>query len=235
MTGSAAYCWKTDRRGWLVALFVTVTAHAGIYQAFAHGRTTPIQTDSAPLVTVSLVATPATAVQPEPAPQPVTPVESPEPVVQVPTPKPETKPVRPAQPVKPEQTPPREVEEQPPPTPAPQAVASVSPPVADKPAAAELSLELPHANAAYLRNPPPEYPKRLLKRRVEGSVLVSAQVQDNGHCNQVLLKESSGFRLFDEAALSAVREWRFIPARKGTQTVTAWVDVPIEFRITHTP
>jgi protein TonB len=232
MTGSAAYCWKTDRRGWLVALFVTVAAHAGIYQVFSPGTATPTQADFPPLISVSLVAAPA-AIQ-QPAPQTVAPVEPPEPVVQAPTPKPRTKPVRPAQPVKPEQTPPRQVEDQSPPTPVPQAVASVSPPVADKPAAAELSLELPHANAAYLRNPPPVYPKRLLKRRVEGSVLVTAQVQHNGHCNQVLLKKSSGFQLFDEAALSAVREWRFIPARKGTQTVTAWVDVPIEFRITRT-
>ena len=90
----------------------------------------------------------------------------------------------------PEQTPPRQFEDQPAPTRIPQAVASVSPPVPDKPAAAELSLELPHANAAYLRNPPPTYPKRLLKRGVEGSVLVRVQVQDNGRCSQVLLKES---------------------------------------------
>jgi protein TonB len=73
----------------------------------------------------------------------------------------------------------------------------------------------------------------LLRRGVEGEVLVRAQVQDDGHCSQVLLKESSGYRLFDEAALSAVRDWRFIPARKGTQTVVAWVDVPIAFRISH--
>jgi periplasmic protein TonB len=74
----------------------------------------------------------------------------------------------------------------------------------------------------------------LLKRGVEGSVLVRAQVQDDGRCSQVLLKESSGFRLFDEAALSAVRGWRFVPARQGTQTVVAWVDIPIAFRITRT-
>jgi protein TonB len=46
------------------------------------------------------------------------------------------------------------------------------------------------------------------------------------------LKESSGFRLFDEAALAAVKDWRFVPASKGAQTLVAWVDVPIAFRIT---
>ena len=66
-------------------------------------------------------------------------------------------------------------------------------------------------------------------------MLVRAEVEDDGRCSRVQVKESSGFRQFDEAALSAVRDWRFVPARRGAQTVVAWVDVPIAFRITRTP
>ena len=119
-----------------------------------------------------------------------------------------------------------------PPPQLPQAIASASPTAAGRPSTAESPLESPRADAAYLRNPPPAYPKRLLRRGVEGEVLVRAQVQDDGRCSRVQLKESSGFRQFDEAALSAVRDWRFVPARQGEQTVVAWVDVPIAFRIT---
>ncbi|MGD2113256.1 MAG: energy transducer TonB [Gammaproteobacteria bacterium] len=125
-------------------------------------------------------------------------------------------------------------EPQPVPPRVPQAIASASPPAAGPPAGADLPLELPRADAAYLRNPPPAYPKRLLRRGVEGEVLVRAQVLDDGRCNHVQVKESSGFRQFDEAALVAVKDWRFVPARRGTETVVAWVDVPIAFRITRT-
>ena len=98
----------------------------------------------------------------------------------------------------------------------------------------DVPIETPHTNAAYLSNPPPDYPRMLLRRGIEGSVLVRARVQDDGRCSEVQLKESSGFDLFDRAALSAVKSWQFVPARKGVRTVVAWVDVPIEFRITAT-
>jgi len=232
MAGRARSGSRTDRRGWLVAFFIAVTAHAGVYQQLTHGSTST-QIDAPPLVTVSLVAAPALQSQSEPAAQPVVPVAPPEAIAVAPVPRP--RPEQPKQPVKPRQVPRPPVEQQTTPAPAPrvpQAIASASPPAAGQPMLADMMLEPPRADAGYLKNPPPAYPKMLLKRGVEGSVLVRARVQDDGRCSQVLLKESSGFRLFDEAALSAVRGWRFVPARQGTQTVVAWVDIPIAFRIT---
>jgi protein TonB len=220
----------TERRGWLVALCVAAGAHAGVYQQLIQAGPAPVRPDRPPVVTVSLVATaPAPSV---PAPQPVTP--PPEPVTTAPPPPPEPKP-RPRQ-VKPRPVPappPAAREITPAPPALPQAIASAAPPAAGVSAPVEPVLEPPRVDAAYLKNPPPAYPRTLLRRGLEGEVLVRAQVQDDGHCSQVQLKESSGYRLFDEAALSAVRDWRFIPARKGTQTVVAWVDVPISFRISH--
>ena len=111
------------------------------------------------------------------------------------------------------------------------ALAEHAPHAAGPVALSDAPVEQPHTHAAYLRNPPPVYPRMLLRRGVEGSVLVRAQVLDDGRCSEVQLKESSGFDLFDRAALSAVKDWQFVPARKGDQTVVAWVDVPIDFRI----
>jgi protein TonB len=167
----------------------------------------------------------------------VAPVVTPEPVVTEPVPEPLPEPVKPKQAVRPAKPKPRPVEQLAEPVPSPQvpqAIASATSSEARPAPAVAPVLEPPRADAAYLRNPPPAYPRMLLRRGVEGSVLVRAQVQDDGHCSRVLLKESSGFRLFDEAALSAVKDWRFVPARRGAQTMMAWVDVPIDFRITRT-
>jgi protein TonB len=66
---------------------------------------------------------------------------------------------------------------------------------------------------------------------MEGRVLVRAEVQADGSCNRVELKKTSGHDLLDQAALEAVKKWRFVPARKGGQAVAAWVEVPITFNL----
>ncbi|MEW6313987.1 MAG: TonB family protein [Pseudomonadota bacterium] len=95
----------------------------------------------------------------------------------------------------------------------------------------EQALEPPRFNAAYLDNPVPAYPLAARRRGIEGKVLVRAEVQDNGHCSQVTLKQSSGYDMLDQAALAAVRNWHFVPARRGETAVVAWVDVPIVFKL----
>lgn len=52
-----------------------------------------------------------------------------------------------------------------------------------------------------------------------------------GSADQVQIRNSSGHNLLDQAALNAVRRWRFVPARQGDQPVAAWVLVPITFTL----
>ncbi len=108
------------------------------------------------------------------------------------------------------------------PTPAPPPMPAPAPPAA---------IEAPHFNAAYLNNPSPAYPAAARRRGQEGRVLVRAEVLADGRCSRVELKQGSGHELLDQAALEAVRKWRFVPARQGEQAVTAWVDVPIAFKL----
>lgn len=96
---------------------------------------------------------------------------------------------------------------------------------------AEPVLEPARFNAAYLNNPPPAYPFLARRRGTEGQVLVRAEVQADGSCSRVELKKTSGSELLDQAALEAVRKWRFVPAKKGSQAITAWVEVPITFKL----
>lgn len=93
------------------------------------------------------------------------------------------------------------------------------------------SFESAKANAAYLHNPRPVYPEVARRREWEGRVLLKVQVLANGHAATVTLATSSGHDVLDEAALEAVRNWHFVPAKRGGQPVDSWVTVPINFNL----
>lgn len=90
----------------------------------------------------------------------------------------------------------------------------------------------PIFDADYLNNPVPNYPPLARRMREEGVVLVRVLVSSEGLPDQIELKRSSGSARLDEAALTTVKKWRFMPARRGGQTVAAWVVVPIAFSLT---
>jgi periplasmic protein TonB len=87
------------------------------------------------------------------------------------------------------------------------------------------------SNAAYLNNPKPEYPPQALRQHWQGSVLLRVYVGEDGHTLQVLLQHSSGHELLDESALDAVKNWRFVPAKRGDAAEASWVSVPIVFKL----
>jgi TonB family protein len=81
----------------------------------------------------------------------------------------------------------------------------------------------------YLYNPPPDYPPRARRRGLEGEVLIRARVHPDGECGELVLQQSSGHALLDQAAMEAVRMWRFRPARRGDERVARWVEIPVRF------
>jgi protein TonB len=87
------------------------------------------------------------------------------------------------------------------------------------------------AAADYLKNPPPEYPHRARERKEQGTVLLDVCVTVEGSPRTVEVQRSSGHHALDQAALDAVKHWRFVPARRGSKLVEANVVVPIQFRI----
>lgn len=92
-------------------------------------------------------------------------------------------------------------------------------------------IEPPHYNVAYLNNPKPDYPAAARRLRLQGEVIVRAMVDPAGRAGDLKIQRSSGTGLLDEAALRAVRDYRFVPARRGSEAVTHWVDVPFTFRL----
>lgn len=86
-------------------------------------------------------------------------------------------------------------------------------------------------DADYLQNPAPAYPAMSRKLHEEGKVFLQVRVTATGIAEHVQIKQGSGYPRLDEAALNTVRQWRFIPARRGDEAVPASVVVPIVFRL----
>lgn len=87
------------------------------------------------------------------------------------------------------------------------------------------------ATPDYARNPPPPYPAAALRRRWTGEVWLRVRVTADGDVARARVARSSGYRVLDDAALRAVRDWRFQPARRAGCKVACEVRVPVRFRL----
>jgi protein TonB len=116
------------------------------------------------------------------------------------------------------------------PAPAPVVAKQEAPVVQEVPEVKEI-IEPPRFGAAYLHNPPPDYPP--LSRRVgeEGRVMLRVLVTKDGDAERVEIESGSGSSRLDKAALEAVKKWRFIPAKRNNQPISAYVIVPIQFTL----
>ncbi len=81
----------------------------------------------------------------------------------------------------------------------------------------------------FLKNPAPVYPELAREQGWEGVVILKALVTREGSAAQVDVLRSSGYGVLDEAAVAAVRSWRFTPARVGPVVFSSWVTIPIRF------
>ena len=90
----------------------------------------------------------------------------------------------------------------------------------------------PRFAGAGLANPAPRYPYLARRRGQEGRVILRVLVSALGDAKAVSIRRSSGYRLLDEAALTAVSAWRFVPASDAERPVAGALDVPIWFRLT---
>lgn len=171
-------------------------------------------------------APPPPTVKPDPTPLPPARVE----------PKPRPRTVTKAPPTKPTPVPT---------TTAPSAITSAEPvpapeppaPAAQVPAAApatepvSATVVAARFDAAYLNNPAPTYPPLSRRMREEGKVMLKVLVSADGLPVRIELSRGSGADRLDRAAADAVGRWKFVPARRGEQTVESWVLVPIIFKL----
>lgn len=197
-------------------LGIVVGLHVGIFLVIASARSVAPQIMELPLV-VDLLQ-PVESRPPEATPKPVA---KPQPVREKPHPVPAPKaPPSPLEATHSEIVAPA----------APVAAPVVSPPT---PPSSPISETLTPArfDADYLRNPAPPYPPIAKRMGEEGKVVLRVSVNPQGSADSVEIRTSSGSARLDESAQKTVRNWKFIPAKRGDQPVQSSVLVPIIFKL----
>jgi TonB family protein len=78
----------------------------------------------------------------------------------------------------------------------------------------------------------PSYPRLAQQKKVEGTVIISILVSENGDVADArVLREAGGSSGLNEAAMSAVRKWKFRPGVKEGKRVKVWMTYPIVFKL----
>jgi TonB family protein len=116
------------------------------------------------------------------------------------------------------------------PTPVPTAVVvAQAPPTATQPPPPTATpLPAREVPPGILKIVKPVYPPFALQARIGGLVLLRVLVSETGQPLQVEVLRGATAGL-TEAAVAAVKQWKFTPAKKGDTTVQAWTTVPIPF------
>lgn len=83
----------------------------------------------------------------------------------------------------------------------------------------------------YLHGSRPAYPQAARKARWEGSVVVRLLIDTNGSVASVAVRQGSGYDILDQAAVQAVKNWRFSPAKEQGVPVTSFYDARVRFSL----
>ena len=152
------------------------------------------------------VAAPAPTPQPQPLPSKVT---TPTEVAQAAPVAPDSAPTAP--------TPPAPTRVEAPPAPAPVTAPS------------RTDVSIPASYSA--SNQKPIYPNMSKRLGEQGTVVLRVLVKADGSAGEVEVKSSSNYPRLDQAAIDAVKTWRFNPAKIDGKATDEWYQVPIPFKL----
>jgi len=76
----------------------------------------------------------------------------------------------------------------------------------------------------------PQYTDEARAARVQGTIELRATVREDGTVENVTVRKGLGYGL-DEAAIAAVEQWKFMPARKDGKPVSALVGLLVNFAL----
>lgn len=77
----------------------------------------------------------------------------------------------------------------------------------------------------------PRYPESARREGIEGITLLKFQVLIDGTVGRILIERSAGHQELDRTAVEAIKQWRFEPARRGSQPIAVWVALPVRFEL----
>lgn len=79
-----------------------------------------------------------------------------------------------------------------------------------------------------VRTVPPEYPAQMRDQKASGVVTVNCLVDEKGNVTESRVEKSTN-EAFDQAALDAVKRWKFKPAKQDGAPVSIRVSIPVRF------
>jgi len=205
-------------RAWLfpVLLGISALAHFVLVKNFSV-HSSPRKTEFSSGETTEVLIIEEAPPLPEPIPEPA---PTPEPVPEEPTPP------KPEEILTTNQT---DEVVAPQPTPEPKRVERKASPQRPTPVVAAKTANVPQP--VVIRNTPPIYPETARRAGWEGRVTVRVEVSADGLPMSVTLAKSSGYGVLDQAALRAVKTWRFQPRTMGGVAMAGIVDVPVNFTL----
>lgn len=215
----------------LRAIMLTVAAHAAVLPiALSLGHAVSAAPEERLLMVDLAMAAPPPPPPPAAAPPP------PDPRAEaLPPPAPRMPPVAlplalPQVPAAPAQSQPQPVPLPPPsaPSAAPAAAVPARAPAASGPATISSSA----LDTTLIAGAPPRYPHESRRKREQGTVELMVIVGTDGRVDAISVARSSGSSRLDEAALKAVRGWRWQPVRRDGQAVKVRGIVEIPFLLT---
>ena len=82
-------------------------------------------------------------------------------------------------------------------------------------------------------SPKPTYPAEARRKEWTGVVYLRVSISSSGKVTAVSVSRSSGHSILDNAAVSAMKRWKFRPAKnRAGEAVPSTVVAPIQFKLT---
>jgi len=98
----------------------------------------------------------------------------------------------------------------------------------EKESAAPVKLPSPH-KPKLIKKIPPQYPKEAIKSQIQGKVMVEAMVDKEG--NVVTIENVSGHPILADAAVVAVKQWKYQPYKVGGVVKSVRFTVIVDFNL----
>lgn len=80
-------------------------------------------------------------------------------------------------------------------------------------------------------NNPPHYPTAAIEKHAQGTTMLLVLIGADGQPLKTRIKQSSGYKSLDQAALAAAQKWRFKPKTIDGKPKKVWAQIPVAFRL----
>ena len=90
---------------------------------------------------------------------------------------------------------------------------------------------VPDFTLPYLKEKPEpiRYPKWALGQGWKGTLLVAIEILETGNVGRWKIMRSTGHELLDNAAVKAIRKWKFEPGKQKEKPIVSCIQIPIYF------